>query len=196
MEESSADGYLVAEPPASVVAEFSALRDEINTRIGLQFNVLSLQLTTSGAIFGLVLSKPELYVVLLIVPLSSYLFAGAYQALDAVIVHIARYIDSGLGRGSALGWEAWKSQQLGLKPQKQQWPFRILVHPFLLAFPGVTLLALGGTVGSVLADGRVLGAKEIIALAAVVVGIGVLVGTWRTVWPLTKDLAELVRARR
>jgi hypothetical protein len=60
------------------LAEFAALRQEIAGRSSAQQNILALQLTTSGALFGFALAKSGRAGLLLIVPVVSYLLLTRY----------------------------------------------------------------------------------------------------------------------
>jgi hypothetical protein len=123
------------------LAEFNALRQEIVTRIPLQQNVFVLQLTTTGAIFGLVLSNWNLVQILYVLPVTSYLFASSHYDLHHVIRQLAGYINEELDRKvpGGLGWEDWVQRE-----NSRASAHRIrTIHPYLLAFPGPAGLAEG-----------------------------------------------------
>src|SRR3569623_2109612 len=72
-----------ATPPSGpdvqvALAEFSALRAEIERRAGVQWNVFALQVTTAGAISSVALSRATNAALLLLIPLSSYMFGSRY----------------------------------------------------------------------------------------------------------------------
>lgn len=120
------------------LAEFDALRREIEARIAMQHQIFTLQLTTAGAIFGLVLSKQNLWPIVLIVPVTSFLFAGSYLSLHLTIRQAARYIEGELSPRvpGGLHWEVYFKDYRKKVTQP-------LVSPFYLAFPGVSVLAVG-----------------------------------------------------
>lgn len=126
-------------PDHGAIAEFNALRQEIVTRVPLQHQVFVLQLTTTGAVFGLVLSEWSLVPILFILPITSYLFAASHYDTHRVITQIAAYINTQLDGKvpGGLGWESWVR-----KDNEGVHKFEF-VHPFLLAFPGPSVLALG-----------------------------------------------------
>jgi hypothetical protein len=129
------------------LAEFSELRDEIQERFKAQQQILSLQLTISGAVFGFAVSRPGMTALLLIVPFSSYLLCGRLVAQHFGTLRVARYImDEISGRvPGGLRWEEWLRQH-----EKQQRPhFLGSTLPLLLSFVGASALALGWTVGYV-----------------------------------------------
>jgi hypothetical protein len=134
--ESSHDGAL---------AEFTALRQEILNRSTAQQNVLALQLSTSGALFGFALAKGSRATLLLIVPVLSYLLLTRYLMHTATISDISRYIRDELdGRvPGGLGWESyWRRQPSRL-------PLSWWRHPNTMLFPGSAGLALAWTAHTV-----------------------------------------------
>jgi hypothetical protein len=123
------------------LAEFSALRAEIDSRSKYQQQILALQLTLTSAIFGLGLSKPVPLGVLMIVPLSSYLLCGRYVGQRSAIRWASRYITEHLSPRvpGGLGWSRWVADN--------RRPDRLIdwYLPLLICFPGASLLALGWT---------------------------------------------------
>jgi hypothetical protein len=132
----SADGQL---------AEYAALRQEIETRSTAQQNLFSLQLTAAGALFGFALSGPGRAVLVLIVPLSSYLLFARYLVHSTAIAVIGEYLRDHLEpQLVGDGWERyWRRQPRRL-------PFARWTHPNLLLFPGVSGLALAWSAPAVL----------------------------------------------
>jgi hypothetical protein len=129
-----------------MLAEYSALRTEIERRTTIQWNVYALQITSAGAVSALAISAASNFVLLLIIPLSSYMLGGRYLLHDFHIKLIQRYFrDSRSGRLSGrLEWERWKAQTLP-DVEGRRW-FRVtnwmVFHPTRLAFEGVATLAL------------------------------------------------------
>ena len=130
-----------------MLAEYAALRSEADRRATLQWNVLALQLTSTGVIASLAISRTSGSALLLIIPLSSYMLGSRYILHDFHLKLISRYIrDSLSGRLQGhLAWESWKVSQVttGTGPRGQLTPTAWnLLHPTRLAFEGVAWLAL------------------------------------------------------
>jgi hypothetical protein len=121
------------------LAEFAALRDEI-----LQFNqqqnqMLALQLTIAGAVFGIAISHTGLAGVLMIVPVVSYSLCARYLMNALAITEIARYIRDELANRvpGGLGWESWM-----LSNSRESMTYSLVLIPLLVTFPGVSVAAL------------------------------------------------------
>jgi hypothetical protein len=130
-----------------MLAEYSALRTEIDRRANVQWNVYALQLASAGAISSLSISAASNVALLLIIPLSSYMLGNRYILHDFHIKLIQRYVRESLSgrlRGK-LEWERWKKEELfsGVGDRRR---FSVtgwnLIHPTRLAFQGVAILAL------------------------------------------------------
>jgi hypothetical protein len=93
-----------------MLAEYAALRTEVDRRATVQWNVLALQLTSAGVIASLAISRASDIALLLVIPLSSYMLGSRYILHDFHLKLISRYIrDSLSGRlGGHLAWENWK----------------------------------------------------------------------------------------
>ncbi|UJW32609.1 hypothetical protein L3Q67_02120 [Saccharothrix sp. AJ9571] len=137
-----------AEGHEGPLAEFSALRDEIQERVKSQQHMLSLQLTLSAAVFGFAISRAGMSALLLIVPFSSYLLCGRLVAHHFGTLRVAKYIKEELsGRvPGGLHWERWLDDRQGRRPH-----FLGSTLPLLLTFVGASVLALGWTAGYVFA---------------------------------------------
>jgi hypothetical protein len=131
-----------------MLAEYSALRSEVDRRVNLQWNVVALQVTSAGVIASLAISRAADVALLLVIPLLSYMLGQRYILHDYYINLISRYIrDSLSGRlGDHLAWESWKSGQVESDQQQGHWPAATakwrLLHPTRLVFEGVACLAL------------------------------------------------------
>jgi hypothetical protein len=129
-----------------MLAEYSALRAEIDRRANVQWNVYALQLASAGAISSLAISAASNVALLLIIPLSSYMLGSRYILHDFHIKLIQRYVRESLsGRlCGKLEWEHWKKKEFSGVGERRG--FRVtgrdLVHPTRLAFQGVAILAL------------------------------------------------------
>src|ERR1700733_2133533 len=131
----------------AMLAEYAALRAEVDRRATVQWNVLALQLTSTGIIASLAISHASEIALLLVIPLSSYMLGSRYILHDFHLKLISRYIrDSLSGRlGGHLAWERWKISQVTPKTGPQGWLKPTawnLLHPTRLAFEGVAWLAL------------------------------------------------------
>ena len=139
-----------AEPQAAtqvMLAEYAALRTETDRRATIQWNVLALQLTSTGVIASLAISRASGAALLLIIPLSSYMLGSRYILHDFHLKLISRYIRDSLSERLAghLAWEGWKTSQVttGAGPRGWLTPTAWnLLHPTRLAFEGVAWLAL------------------------------------------------------
>lgn len=130
-----------------MLAEYAALRTEVDRRATVQWNVLALQLTSAGVIASLAISHTSEFALLLVIPLSSYMLGSRYILHDFHLKLISRYIrDSLSGRlGGHLAWESWKISQVTSDVGPRGWLTPTawnLLHPTRLAFEGVAWLAL------------------------------------------------------
>ncbi|WP_250030162.1 hypothetical protein [Paractinoplanes maris] len=126
----------------SALAEFTALRAEIVARQNIQQGLLSLQLTAAGALFSLALSGAGRSAALLILPLITYMLAGRHVSHSYACQSIGTYIRTKLSarvRGG-LGWEHWLKAHRA-NPRR----YRAL-NPLFITFPGISILALVGSV--------------------------------------------------
>ena len=130
-----------------MLAEYAALRTEVDRRATVQWNVLALQLTSTGVIASLAISHASEISLLLVIPLSSYMLGSRYILHDFHLKLISRYIrDSLSGRlGGHLAWESWKISQITPDTGPRGWLTPTawnLLHPTRLAFEGIAWLAL------------------------------------------------------
>ncbi|MGC4807135.1 hypothetical protein [Micromonospora sp. DT233] len=128
------------------LAEFSALRQELQERIKGQQQLLSLQLTVAAAIFGFAVSRPGMGALLLIMPFTSYLLCGRLVAQHFATMRIADYIIAELSDRvpGALAWEEWLRRRQPRNPHVLGFTL-----PLLLTFVATSVFALGWTVGHV-----------------------------------------------
>jgi hypothetical protein len=135
----------MADNHEGALAEFNALRIEIDSRYKYQQQILGLQLTLSSAVFAFGLSEPAPLGILMIVPLSSYLLCGRYVGQRTAIRWTSRYILEKLSPRvpGGLEWSRWSAENR--RPDRLfDWYL-----PLLLCFPGASILALGWTTGLV-----------------------------------------------
>ena len=152
------------------LAEFSALRDEIQDRVKAQQHLLTLQLTFTSAIFGFAITRPGMTALLLIIPFGSYLLCGRLVAQHFGTLRVAAYIKDELSDRvpGGLRWERWLEDRQRRRPH-----FLGSTLPLLFTFAGASVLALGWTAGYVFGRHGVpvlerlgLGAFWIVGLAA------------------------------
>jgi hypothetical protein len=130
-----------------MLAEYSALRTEVERRANVQWNVVALQLGSAGVISSLAISSVSHIALLLLVTLSSYMLGSRYILHDYHIKLISKYIlDSLSGRlQDKLAWESWKVDRMRPDVEHGRW-FTVtgwnMLHPTRLAFEGVAVLAL------------------------------------------------------
>jgi hypothetical protein len=130
-----------------MLAEYAALRAEVDRRATVQWNVLALQLTSTGVIASLAISHASDIALLLVIPLSSYMLGSRYILHDFHLKLISRYIRDSLSerlRGH-LAWESWKVSQITPDTGPRGWLTPTawnLLHPTRLAFEGIAWLAL------------------------------------------------------
>lgn len=124
------------------LAEFAALRQEIDQRISRKYAMVMTQLTIAGAIFGFVLGDSKRAPLLLIVPVSSYLLCSYFIRQARWVAHIGYYIRAELSPRvpGGLRWGDW----LRANPPVfgRTFPRLFWLAPLLLNFGGVSLLAL------------------------------------------------------
>lgn len=126
------------------VAEFTALRAEIERRSNHQHNLIALQVTSAGALFGFAISGADRGALLLILPVTSYMLTARYVAYYYGIRLVADYISLVLSPqvGGSLGWEDWRRENL----QRHHDRALTLVNLLYIVFPGTATLALATTV--------------------------------------------------
>lgn len=127
------------------LAEFAALRDEIQERVRAQQQLMSLQLTGSAAVFGFALTQSGKAILLLIVPISSYLLCGRLVAQHFGTLRVAKYITEELSEQvpGGLRWEQW------LRREPTTPHFFGSTLPLLLTFVGTGALSLAWTARNV-----------------------------------------------
>jgi hypothetical protein len=123
------------------LAEFSALRQEIDERVRTQNQLLTLQLTFCGAVFAFAISRAGMIALLLVVPVVSQLLCGRLVAQHFGTLQASRYIREELAERipGGLGWEQWRiGNTRGLHMLGS-------TIPLFLTFVGSSLVALAWT---------------------------------------------------
>jgi hypothetical protein len=101
------------------LGEYAALRQEIDTRANRQHNIVTTQLVTAGALFGFALSDianadATRSLVILLVPITSYVLFGRYADNVLKIRRIHQYLRDNLApRVPGLQWERWADDNQG-----------------------------------------------------------------------------------
>jgi hypothetical protein len=118
------------------LAEFAALRNEILQLNQQQNQMLALQLTIAGAVFGIAISHADLAAILMIVPAVSHSPCARYLMNVISITEIARYIRDELANRvpGGLGWESWM-----LSNSRESMNYSLVLIPLLFTFPGVSI---------------------------------------------------------
>jgi hypothetical protein len=87
-----------------MLAEYAALRTEVDRRASVQWNVLALQITSAGVIASLALSHVSEIALLLVIPLSSYMLGSRYVLHDYHLKLISRYTRDSLSQRLGATW--------------------------------------------------------------------------------------------
>jgi hypothetical protein len=140
------DGSVTEPEDQILLAEFTALRAEIERRTTIQWNIFALQIASAGAVGSLAIASASQTVLLLVIPLSSYMFGSRYILHDYHIKLIHKYIRDTLSVGlrGKLAWERHKEEALAHESSRGWFTATAwkLTHPTRLAFEGVAILAL------------------------------------------------------
>jgi hypothetical protein len=127
------------------LAEYTALRAEVDKLQELLWKVMSFQITTAGATFGFSLSSGTRAPLLLIVPFSSYMLMARWALYRRMMSRVADYITEQLEPRvpGGLRWERW------IRDSRDRYriPHLLWVNPVALMFPGVSLLAVAAVAG-------------------------------------------------
>ncbi|MDT0480402.1 hypothetical protein [Streptomyces doebereineriae] len=162
------------------IAEYTALRSEITTRISLQHQVIALHLTAVSVVFSVALSGSDRWSILLVIPFISYASSEILASLFRTIEGIAKYIEEVLSPRvtGGLGWESWLAQN---RPNNEA---QRITHPYYLLFSGTSAVSLIATVVFILASAdstRQLNASFWAAVAAWPLAAGVTVLSFRAI---------------
>jgi hypothetical protein len=156
----------------TLLAEYGSLRTEILQRSNMQWNIFALQLTAAGVVFSFALSNPSHTGFLLILPVVSYVLAGRYGSQSLGIQKAALYIREVLEvkTGGELNWETWnrskKFRDSLLRSRSLTW-----LNPLLLAFSGVSVVALAWVAPYVWESREVSTGKRVLLVIVWLVGI-------------------------
>lgn len=138
-----------------LLAEYSALRAEIDQRSNVQWSVFALQIGSVGVISSLAIASTSRIALLLLIPLLSYLLGNRYILHDYHIKLIHHYIQDSLSKRlqNILRWEGWKNEHTTPDTRADRWLTPTgwnVLHPTRLAFEGVSAVALAAAALAVL----------------------------------------------
>lgn len=126
------------------LAEYAALRQEVDSRWNRAHSLLTSQLTICGAIFGVALASQAQTRVLLVIPHLAYLLCSRFYAQVLGVYRITVYIRDELSPRVAGGlrWEEYLTRNPAASPLP--W-----LSAHLLTFSGPSILATAWTAGYV-----------------------------------------------
>jgi hypothetical protein len=112
--EAAADSPANSDRMTVLIAEYGALRAEHERRASVQWNVVALQVSSAGVLASLAISDISHNALLLLLPLSSYVFGSRYILHDYHLKLINRYIRDSLSPrlDGHLAWQTWKPAQM------------------------------------------------------------------------------------
>lgn len=145
---------------AGPLAEFTALRQEIERRSNIQHNLFALQLTAAAVIFSFALSGTGRAELLLIIPISTFMLCGEYADQIYGMNNAARYINGELDPWvpGGLKWESWSHN-----PRNVDQRCLLRTVALMVAFPAVAIGALAWAAPNVLWSGYPLTKTHIVA---------------------------------
>jgi hypothetical protein len=127
----------------ALLAEYSALRNEILQRLSGHWIMFAFQLTVTGVVFSFSLSSSSRTGFLLIIPIVSYAVSAEYLRNERMIRKLGEYIRLKLSTkipgDDVLGWESWLLPKLGSESSI------IWLSPLPVTAPGISLIALAWT---------------------------------------------------
>jgi hypothetical protein len=120
------------------VAEFQALRGEMDMWVREQQIFFTTQMTFAGVVFAFALADKSRVPLLLIVPAFSYILSARFVANQEEILRIAKYIREDLSKRvpGGLLWEQWIIDN---KPRRRAFYW---LSPNLFAFAGASIASL------------------------------------------------------
>jgi hypothetical protein len=131
------------------LAEYNALRVEIERRANIQWSVTALQFTTAATVAGLAISRASDFALLLLIPLLSYMFGTRYILHDFHIRLITQYLRESLSErlNNELQWDEWYDAKY-VRRDNRRW-FSVTgwlpTQSTRLAFEGIATLALAAS---------------------------------------------------
>lgn len=166
------------------LAEFVALRQEIERRSTMQHNLFALQLTASAVLFSFALSRSGRSGFLLIIPVTTFMLCARYVDQIYGIQNAGRYIrevlDSHVSGG--LGWEAWIHAK-GDGRKAGQFSQARRVTALIVTFPAVAAGALAWSAPTVFSSVHRLAVDERSALIVTwVLGLIATIGATQMIW--------------
>lgn len=127
----------------ALLAEYSALRNEILQRLSGHWIMFAFQLTVASVLFSFALSSSSRTGFLLIIPIVSYAVSAEYLRNERMIRRLGEYIRLELSTkipgDNVLGWESWRLPNMASESRF------IWLSPLPVTSPGVSLIALAWT---------------------------------------------------
>jgi hypothetical protein len=167
------------------LAEFVALRQEIERRSMVQHGLFVLQLTSAGAIFSFAISGAGHSGFLLIIPISTYMLCARYVEQQYGTQRAAIYIKDELSNriSGGLGWEAWQVQHTKFV----RGSIIRRINALIIMFPTVGAAALVWTTTSALGRHIRLDGSERAGLDAVwILGLIAVVMSIQMIWSMLR----------
>jgi hypothetical protein len=174
------------------LAEFVALRQEIERRNLVQHALFVFQLTASGAIISFALAGSGHTEFLLIIPISTYMLCARYVEQQYGIQRVARYIKDELSPRipGGLGWETW---QLANSRFVRGSTIR-RINALMIMFPAIGLCAVVWTTGTVFGNVLRLNAAQRVGVVSVwLLGVAAIVMSVQMIWTMVRHpLGDMV----
>jgi hypothetical protein len=127
----------------ALLAEYSALRNEILQRLSGHWIMFAFQLTVAGVLFSFALTSSSRTGFLLIIPIVSYAVSAEYLRNERMIRRLGEYIRLELSTKipgvNPLGWESWRLPKMASESRI------IWLSPLPVTSPGVSFIALAWT---------------------------------------------------
>ena len=141
-----------------LLAEFAALRAEILQALSMQWNVVALELTATGVVFSLALSRRN-YFLLLVLPIVSYALGNSYLSSFYSMQRLGSYIREELSPKlpGGLLWEEWHMKLPGRQYINllQKTGLTSAYAPLPAMFPTISVVALAWVSPYIIFDNHV-----------------------------------------
>lgn len=111
-------GHIDARPKAGLLEEYSALRDEINQRIGSRDQLVTFSMVTAGTVLGLAVQAKVEPALLLAYPVWATLLAVAWAHHDIRIGQLGEYIRQEIESQLDMGWQEYIRNEYAKKENR------------------------------------------------------------------------------
>lgn len=166
------------------LAEFVALRQEIERRSTMMHNLFALQLTAAAVIFSFALSRSGRSAFLLIIPVSTFMLCARYVDQVYGVRNAGQYIRSVLDSRvpGGLGWEKWIREE-GNQSKVAQFSQLRRLTALMVTFPAIAAGALAWSAPGVFWFAHRLAADERSALIVTwILGLAATASSTRMIW--------------